>query len=177
MNRLIKDPLLTVAKIVIVILQALIAFGVFCLLGGIVAIAVDAVAVRQELIDEGVPAHLFWLVYAGFLLIAGLLALWFRFLQLMRQIIASVGAGDPFAPENAGRLSRMGWLVVATYVISIPLAGVATWVARNIEPDEPGMVIGFDAGGGGLVLVLTLFILARVFRHGTAMRADLEGTV
>ena len=29
----------------------------------------------------------------------------------------------------------------------------------------------------GILLVLILFILARVFRHGAAMREDLEGTV
>ena len=34
---------------------------------------------------------------------------------------------------------------------------------------------GFD--GGGILLILILFILARVFRHGAAMREDLEGTV
>ena len=29
----------------------------------------------------------------------------------------------------------------------------------------------------GFLIVLVLFILARVFRHGAAMREDLEGTV
>ena len=37
------------------------------------------------------------------------------------------------------------------------------------------MEASFDFGG--LILILTLFILARVFRHGAAMREDLEGTV
>ena len=31
--------------------------------------------------------------------------------------------------------------------------------------------------GGSILLTLILFILARVFRHGAAMREDLEGTV
>jgi hypothetical protein len=30
---------------------------------------------------------------------------------------------------------------------------------------------------GGVILSLTLFVLARVFRKGTDMREDLEGTV
>lgn len=30
---------------------------------------------------------------------------------------------------------------------------------------------------GGIILAITLFILARVFRQGAAMRNDLEGTV
>ena len=177
MSKFISDPLLVAAKIVITVLQVLLAFAVLCILGGMIAMVFDVVAVRQELIEKGVPESLFWLVYVGFLMIVGVLLLWFRFLQLMRQIINSVGAGDPFAPENAVRLSRMGWLVVATYALAIPLGAVATWVAKNIEPDESGVLFDIDGGGGGLVLVLTLFILARVFRHGAAMREDLEGTV
>jgi hypothetical protein len=35
----------------------------------------------------------------------------------------------------------------------------------------------FGVSLGGLLLALTLFILARVFRQGAAMREDLEGTV
>jgi hypothetical protein len=177
MSKLIQDPLLAAAKIVIVIIQALLVFAAAAIVCGIVAMVFDLVAVRQELLDEGVPASLFWLVYVGFLAIVAILALWFRFMQLLRQVIDSVGKGDPFAPENGGRLSRMGWIVVATYALAVPLGAVAAWVARNIEPDESPTVIDFDAGGGGLILVLTLFILARVFRHGTALRDDLEGTV
>ena len=30
---------------------------------------------------------------------------------------------------------------------------------------------------GGLFAVLMIFVLARIFRHGSEMRADLEGTV
>src|SRR5688572_7673844 len=147
MSRLIQDPLLAAAKVVIWILQAMLVFGAFVLLGGIVAMLFDLVAVRQELINEGVPADYFWLIYVGFLVIVGILVLWFRFLQLLRRIIDSVGAGDPFAPENAGRLSRMGWIVVATYALAIPLGAVATWVSRNIEPDESRAIIDVDAGG------------------------------
>jgi hypothetical protein len=177
MTKLINDPLLTVAKIVIVFLQAMLVLGIVALVGGTLAMMLDLVAVRQELIDEGVPANLFWLVYVGFLALAAILALWFRFLQLMRQIVDSVGKGDPFAPENATRLSWMGWIVVATYALGIPIGLAAAFVARHIEPDEARSIVDVDAGGGGLVLVLTLFILARVFRHGAAMREDLEGTV
>ena len=39
--------------------------------------------------------------------------------------------------------------------------------------------ITVDAGldVSGILLVVILFILARVFRHGTTMREELEGTV
>ena len=35
----------------------------------------------------------------------------------------------------------------------------------------------FGFSGGGLLLMLVLFILARVFRRGAEMREELEGTV
>lgn len=46
----------------------------------------------------------------------------------------------------------------------------------NVEPLE-ALVSGEDFSLSSLFLSLTLFILARVFRHGAAMRDDLEGTV
>ena len=177
MTKLIADPLLTAAKIVIWILQAIVLLVAACILLGIAAMMLDVVDVRQQLIDQGVPERWFWLVYVGFAAIAAILGLWFRFLQLLRQVIGSVGLGDPFAPENGDRLSRMGWLVVGTYVLALPLGLVAGFVARNIDSDGSRMMVDVDGGGGGLILVLTLFILARVFRHGTAMREELEGTV
>jgi hypothetical protein len=50
-----------------------------------------------------------------------------------------------------------------------------------IEVPVGGDINGFDIGFGlspaGVAFVLLLFILARVFRQGAAMRDDLEGTV
>ncbi|UUX98999.1 hypothetical protein [Sphingomonas sp. J315] len=51
----------------------------------------------------------------------------------------------------------------------MPLVGV---IAEHL-----GTHSGVDMSFDSLVLALVLFILARVFRHGTALRDDLEGTV
>jgi hypothetical protein len=55
------------------------------------------------------------------------------------------------------------------------MGAIGGWIAQF---DKSGHV-RIDAGisGNGLLLVLVLFILARVFRQGTAMREELEGTV
>ena len=106
-------------------------------------------------------------------LIAVTAVLGLLFIRLLRRIIDSVAQGDPFIPENAVRLSQMGWLSVAVQLIAIPAGALSGWIAytghlRYID-------VGFSVGG--VVLALILFILARVFRQGAQMRADLEGTV
>ena len=96
----------------------------------------------------------------------------------MRGIVHSVDGGDPFEPENANRLSRMGWLMVGGYALGLVLGALATWI-KAVGGDAGKLEIeaNMDLGGGGILLILTLFILARVFRHGAAMREELEGTV
>jgi hypothetical protein len=104
------------------------------------------------------------------------LGIWF--LLLLRQIVETVAAGDPFIGDNATRLSRMGWIALGAQAVSIPLAGAVIWLAGMIEYHDSTRLdhdVGFDFGG--IILVLVLFILARVFRQGAAMRDDLEGTV
>jgi hypothetical protein len=101
-----------------------------------------------------------------------------RFLLELGGIVKSVERGDPFEPANADRLSRMGWIAVAGYAIATVIGSIAAWIksvageaGNHIDVDD----VGLD--GGGILLILVLFILARVFRHGAAMREDLEGTV
>ena len=95
------------------------------------------------------------------------------FLRTLKLVIDSVGAGDPFAPVNAKRLARMGWLMIGVQLAAIPIGALAAWLNHRIDVGE----IGFEVSGEGVVLALVLFILARVFRHGAAMRDELEGTV
>ena len=104
-----------------------------------------------------------------------LLALALQFFRLLLRIVNSVGAGDPFAPENGDRLSAMAWLMLAVNLLALPVAGLAAYIANTAGEDAANVEASFDFGG--LILILTLFILARVFRHGAAMREDLEGTV
>ena len=73
------------------------------------------------------------------------------------------------------RLSRTGWLVLAIQVAAIPLGAVVLWLSERVKSVDADVDIGFS--GNGLILALVLFILARVFRHGAAMREELEGTV
>ena len=116
--------------------------------------------------------HLVELVVAACLVVVvGSLA--FVWLRQLRRIIDSVALGDPFVPENAERLQAMGWLTVGIELTAIPVGGIGTWITSVVDDATSD----FTISPGGVLLAIVLFILARVFREGTRMRGELEGTV
>ncbi|MFY8041146.1 MAG: DUF2975 domain-containing protein [Bosea sp. (in: a-proteobacteria)] len=184
MNTRGYDPLLLAGKIVTIIMQAAVGFG-----AAVVALVLPAVALFKEDIVKGmaetskIPVQdLPMAPLIGLLAIVLLfLAAMFVFFGKLRAIIATVGEGDPFVPANADRLSLMAWLMLGVQALSWPLATlamtVAEWAQRHSDGD-----LSIGSGGdvfslSGILMVLVLFILARVFRQGAAMREDLEGTV
>ncbi len=99
-------------------------------------------------------------------------------------IVQSVRKGDPFTPENATRLRTLGWMFL--------VVGFATWVGDTFEMSEDLFtdtaavqpyrfwVTGFANLLVNPALLLAsplMFILARVFDAGIAMREDVEGTI
>jgi len=102
------------------------------------------------------------LTIAAFVLLYGFAA------QLAR-IIATVRHSDPFMLANAARLTRMAWLAMFVQIINVSQSLMSTYLPSN------GMNTPISLTG--LVVGLLLFILARVFRHGAAIREELEGTV
>jgi Protein of unknown function (DUF2975) len=116
---------------------------------------------------EVLSAELFFAL-AG---VIGFLA--FCWLRQLRRIIDSVGQGDAFTLMNAERLANMGWLTVGIEAISIPGGTTAHYLSQQLDRQDIGMGFSLE----GILLALVLFILARVFREGAAMREELEGTV
>jgi len=171
-----RDPLLSVARIVVGLLM-----GLFAFVGVIVAVGLGAILTvqRSEIIDNvaaaGGGASGYSLVLLAFVLIAALMAIAFLFMRELIRMIGSVEQGDPFQPFNADRLRRMGWFTVAEQLILVALAGIAT----SFDGFRPALLAedALNAAMGGFLLALVLFILARVFRIGAAMRDELEGTV
>lgn len=172
------DPLLTAAKVIVALLIALCIFVMAML-----AIALGAVftVARGDLIADlaaaGAPGFAYWVVALALAMIIGLAWLAYQFLRDMWAIIASVDDGDPFRPQNAVLLARMGWTMLGAYITALLVALQAVWLDGFGQAAGVHGEIDFDLGAGGLLLILTLFILARVFKHGAAMRDDLEGTV
>jgi hypothetical protein len=172
-----KDPLLATARFVIVILKVL-----FALSGAAVAVAIPVfLYYRGEVEAHLLPSAagnggpVMAMIVALALTGIAVFALVFHFVQLLGRIIASVSEGDPFIPANADRLARMGWITLIIQGVGIPMGVLAGILAHQF----PEGAVKYDSvfSLNGLVLALVLFILARVFRQGTAMRDDLEGTV
>lgn len=182
MNAHRTDPLLLAGKVLTLIIQGALAVGA----AGI-AIALPAIILAKggyvTGIVHGDAATLDRIPIAslsGLLLFAlGVLAILFVFFGRLRAIIDTVGDGDPFIPANAKRLNLMAWLLLATQVLTIPMALLAAHVVDAIgKLDELKLSIADDGFNlNGILMVLLLFILARVFRQGAALREDLEGTV
>lgn len=181
MTSIAKDPLLAIAKGLLWFLMGVMGLAaVACL------VAIPAVLIMQDTIAAQIASELHGASFHDFLgalclvlvLAAGLLGLLFRIFQLLKRIVDTVGQGDPFVPVNARRLTQMAWITLAIQLISLPLAGVAMWIHEVTEgATRTGFrsELGLDANG--LLLMLILFILARVFRKGAEMRDELEGTV
>ena len=177
MNTLTRDPLLSIARVIVVIGQILMIIA-----GTAVTIAIPIILVMQdrikaEMITENGPDAVFptLAVISLALLAMATIVLFYFFLRKVRQLIDTVGEGDPFVPENAERLTSMAWFMLAIQVVAFPMLAILIYIQDVMQEVDPDMELDLDPSG--IVLVIMLFILARVFRHGTRMREDLEGTV
>jgi len=127
---------------------------------------------------KGVPTgHVFLIVALAVLFGIAILAVAILIFHAVRQIVDSAVSGDPFVVENADRLARTGWLLVGVYALQFCAgAMIAIMIPLQLKND-----IKLDFGGGispvGLLAILLIFVLAQIFRHGSEMRAELEGTV
>ena len=87
-------------------------------------------------------------------------------------IVETVRAGDPFVVANADRLQRIGWALCAIQVLDLVFGAIVLMLDR-IGVEHATWVPGFT----GWIGVVMIFVLARVFRLGAAMRDDLAMTV
>ncbi|HID8536002.1 DUF2975 domain-containing protein [Stenotrophomonas sp. CC120222-04] len=154
-----------------------------CWLGILAALlAVPLVAHdRRWLLDSvhdaaAAAAHgndLFLHFYLGLGAIVALLVLCLVFLRHLLRLLKSAARERPFTHANAQRLQRMAWLMLSMEVLSILIGAYAAWMG----PDFTWMEVGGGMSITGLVAVLMLFVLARVFAVGAAMRDDLDGVI
>jgi hypothetical protein len=169
-----RDPLLAAVRM---ILRVAMAFAAVIAAALVIAIPV-AFAMRDALFAEvpglsaAAPAALG--AIAGLLALAAMAAvLVFYFLRHLFRIVGSVGDGDPFVPANAARLSAMAWLTLAIHGVAFIMSLIGDWLEDVVRDAH----IDIEISLSGLFLALILFVLARVFREGARMRAELEGTV
>ena len=109
------------------------------------------------------------------LFVSAVLALWWLFFTYLAKIVDTVVQGDPFIAANADRLMRMAGLLLAIQLFYIPTAAFGLIVETALKGPTSTVDIFWDFTG--LLMVLTLFVFARVFRLGADMRSDLKGTI
>ena len=102
-------------------------------------------------------------------------------LNRLRRIVDSVGEGNPFTRINGTRLRGMGIAVLAIQVVTFIGGLLATGLLSMLGEVKPGedfhMTIDGSISLSGILLVLLLVILARIFDRGAEMQEELEGTI
>jgi len=181
------------------LLKAATVFGIFVV--AILVLSIVAILVAMTNLDGnhlGIPENLEG-ISRGDALSVGALAIVVGIvcvllvlfaLRATTEIVETTISGDPFVKENARRLERIGWLLLAFIAVQY----VANLIIHRIVESKgileslaaahqlSGHDVGrFSFGDGlspvGLLAVLLIFVLGRIFRRGSEMRAELEGTV
>ena len=97
-----------------------------------------------------------------------LLVIFFR----LRQVFATLILGDPFRPENVGRLR-----IVALGLIALEVAGYLVRLALVWAIPDRNDTLDFSLNLSGWFAILVVFVLAEVFREGARLRRDAELTI
>lgn len=107
-----------------------------------------------------------------------ILAMAMLIFRAIQQIVGSATGGDPFIVENADRLARIGWVLMGIYGVQFVMAAaLGVMVPAQLKGHLKFDGFGFDFSPLGVLAILLVFVLAQIFRHGSQMRAELEGTV
>jgi hypothetical protein len=88
-------------------------------------------------------------------------------------IVETVRRGDPFVAGNAARLQTTAWALLGLELLHLAVGAIAAAASSASQ----ALDLNWNFSVSGWLAVLLLFVLARVFDHGTRMRNDLEGTV
>jgi len=88
-------------------------------------------------------------------------------------IIETVRRGDPFVAGNAARLQTTAWALLGLELLHLAVGAIAAAASSASQPLD----LNWNFSITGWLAVLLLFVLARVFDHGTPLRDDLDGTV
>ena len=95
-------------------------------------------------------------------------------LNRIRRIVDTLIMGDPFRPENVGRLR---WIGTGLIVLEIATDGLR-WLVAHLPQSHPTPRAGeswFNPTAWFAVLVV--FVLAEVFREGARLRQEAELTI
>jgi hypothetical protein len=90
----------------------------------------------------------------------------------LRRIFLTLCAGDPFRPENVGRLRGVGLGLAVLALLNLFARALEAWLMPGLVRSTSGWP-DFTAWFS----VLVVFVLAEVFREGARLRRDAELTI
>lgn len=96
----------------------------------------------------------------------------------LRKIFATLAQGDPFVEQNAVHL-RVVWIALAVWELSRYLLGGTAAALMYFVPEEstPVEYLNVDISLSVWFSVLTLMVLAEVFREGARLRDEQKLTI
>jgi hypothetical protein len=94
-------------------------------------------------------------------------------LKRLLSIVDTVRDGDPFIIDNARRLQTIATTLLGVQFLHLVIGVIISRTRSQAQQLD----IDWSFSITPWLVVLLLFVLARVFEHGARMRADLEGTV
>ena len=90
----------------------------------------------------------------------------------LRRVFETLTQGDPFRPENVGRLRVVGVSLIALEAVGYLIRMSVLWLAPEAVDS-----IRFSISLSGWFAILAVFVLAEVFREGARLRSDAELTI
>lgn len=96
----------------------------------------------------------------------------------LRGVFETLVAGDPFVPDNARRFRAIAWVlaIVELARMSISLIVQVVFNAMGVTGDADA-AFSFSVNFSVWFSVLTLMVLAQVFREGAALREEQKMTI
>ena len=104
-------------------------------------------------------ANLF-IIFGGFILMA----------SQLKKILKTLIDGDPFVPDNAGRLTRLAMIVAGMEILKHILG-------FTVKMFEIATSVSFSVNLASWVAVITLTVLSQVFAEGTRLREEEKMTI
>lgn len=118
-----------------------------------------------------------WVVWVGGLVAVPVLAAGLFGLHLLRSFLEDVQSRDVFTAENAGRLTRLGWLLVTAGVV-LPILEFGHTLFLVRQAGLVGTPVGIGIGGFPAVIPgLLVLVMAAAWRYGVELQREHDLTV
>jgi hypothetical protein len=123
----------------------------------------------RTLVDGVLPGEFVFVIVGLAVIVPGVIYICFQ----LRHILLTLADGDPFVPENARRLTRIGTAIAAMELIRMATVMVVRAVPSLVGDKLPPISTQFILW----ISVAALFVLSQVFREGTRLRDEEKMTI